>query len=297
MVQAIACPDETAVLDFIEGRFTAVARAAFLQHVDGCAACMDVLSAVVKTTSGQPDAPPRGACSEWLPPAQIDEYQVGAPLGRGAVGQVFRGIDTRLARAVAIKFLAHDPGPQARDRFEREARAVARLSHPNVVAVYRVGEVDGRPYLVSELVDGRSLDCLPTPLPWREVLSIGLQVARGLRAAHAAGVLHRDIKPANIVRADDGSVKLLDFGLAKVLEEGEPGSDGRAHPAALRSLSLTATGALVGTPLYMPPEAWRGAPTDARADVFSLGAVLYELCSGRPPLRADARSAPAGGSA
>ena len=203
-----------------------------------------------------------------------------------------------------------------------EARAVARLQHPNVVAVYRVGSLDGHPYLVTELVRGSPLSQLKRPQPWREVLRLGVGLARGLAAAHRRGVLHRDLKPANAMLDEDGEVKLLDFGLAKLTAQGEgphavapavPPADelastdastetalpelsskdpsltltiagpGQAPMALDGDVALTRSGSVMGTPLYMAPEAWRGESATARTDVYALGAVLYELLTGVPP--------------
>lgn len=155
----------------------------------------------------------------FLPPAQFDEYAVVRRLGQGAMGQVYLCEDRGLARQVAVKFIRSLQGDsELRERFTNEARAIARISHPNVVAVYRLGEVHGYPYLVSEYVKGRTLSSLQLPLPWREVLRIGWKLAAGLAVAHKQRVLHRDIKPANIMLTDEGEVKLLDFGLAKLLD-------------------------------------------------------------------------------
>ncbi|HRI55451.1 MAG TPA: serine/threonine-protein kinase, partial [Pseudomonadota bacterium] len=177
----------------------------------------------------------------------------------------------------------------ARSRFLLEARAIARLQHPNVASVYRVGQIDGRPYLVCEYVRGASLDRLAKPVSWEQLLPLAIGLARGLDAAHRGGVLHRDLKPANAILAESGEVKLLDFGLAKLL----PHSTGAAAPAvpiisftdATETPQLQGSGVL-GTPLYMAPELWRGEPATPRADIYSLGALLYELATGQPPVPA-----------
>lgn len=319
---------------------------------------------------------------DWSPPAEFDEYRLIRSLGRGGMGQVYLAYDTVLARHVAVKFIATlNPGPSARRRFLVEARAAARLQHPNVVTIHRVGELEQQPYLVSEFVGGQPLDRLPRPMPWPRVLQIGVDLARGLAAAHRQGVLHRDIKPGNAILADDGRAKLLDFGLAKLLEElpddttrvdpprgtyeatppgetrireraaapitraeegdgpdpinnnvatqdpayapasshdtGEttvsPGmsptpaegaskSSGGSltpiddapmipleapkdvqEPVSAPALPATRVGAVLGTPYYIAPEIWRGQEATRSSDVYGLGAVLYELCAGRPP--------------
>lgn len=247
------------------------------------------------------------------------------------MGEVWLGHDTALDRAVAIKFILAASATEAlRRRFLVEARAVARLQHPNVVSVYRVGEVDGYPYLVSEFIAGADLHTLPRPVPWQRALSLGLDIARGLAAAHRRGVVHRDIKPANVLLSEDGEVKILDFGVAKLVapradevdEVDEPGFspfdalplvgalDRSEGPGAVTRLehpgeftddfdntgdaidsNVTHPGTIVGTPAYIAPEIWRGEPATPRADVYSLGALLYELCSGRLPH--EATSVPA----
>ncbi len=209
----------------------------------------------------------------WTPPIEFDEFRLERFIGRGGMGVVYLAHDTSLGRPVAVKFIASkQPGPLARAYFETEARAIARLQHPNVVSVFRVGAVDGHPYIVSEYVVGRSLAELPRPLPWRRVLTLGLGLARGLAAAHRRGVLHRDIKPSNALVTEDGEVKLLDFGLAERFDSMESPRPPDAPP-------------LVGTPRYMAPESLRGQPGTPQSDVYSLGVTLYELCKGSLPPR------------
>src|SRR3954471_7666916 len=156
--------------------------------------------------------------STWSPPDQFDEFRLVRSLGGGAMGQVYLAHDTLLDRPVAVKFMYAAADPAARARVIEEARAIARLQHPNVVAIYRAAEVAGHPYLVSEYVRGRPLDQLERPAPSNQVLEIALDLARGLAAAHRRGVLHRDVKPAHPILAGDGRAKLLDFGLARVLD-------------------------------------------------------------------------------
>src|SRR5689334_3500436 len=147
----------------------------------------------------------------WSPPESFEEYRLVQPLGSGAMGQVYLAHDSLLDRPVAVKFPRAATDRETRDRFISEARAIARLQHPNVVAVYRVAEVASHPYLVSEYVRGKTLDRLERPMPWRKVHAIAVDLARGLSAAHRCGVLHRDVKPANAMITDDGQAKLLDF--------------------------------------------------------------------------------------
>ncbi|HEX7841649.1 MAG TPA: serine/threonine-protein kinase, partial [Kofleriaceae bacterium] len=161
----------------------------------------------------------------WVPPESFDEYRLVKALGRGSMGQVWLAHDTVLDRLVAVKFIAELPARDAaRQRFLTEARAAARVQHPNITAVYRVGEIGPRPYLISEYVRGGSLDQLARPVAWPRLLEIAIGLARGLAAAHRQGVLHRDLKPANAILSETGEVKLLDFGLAKLLPHVAPPS-------------------------------------------------------------------------
>jgi eukaryotic-like serine/threonine-protein kinase len=209
--------------------------------------------------------------ASFEPPEEFDDYVIVRPLGHGAMGHVYLAQDSVLARAIAIKFIGVDPDPAARQRFLMEARAAARIQHPNVVSIYRVGELGDRPYIVSELVRGTALSDVVRPLTWPRVLEIAIDLARGLAAAHRNGVVHCDIKPGNVMVTEDGLAKLVDFGLARVIrDDNEVG------------------GSAVGTPDYMPPEVWSGSPPTRRSDVYSLGAVVYELLAGTPPFAAIA---------
>lgn len=317
---------------------------------------------------------------EFLPPEHFDEFRLVRKLGEGAMGQVFLCTDQTLHRSVAVKFLKVASTSRIdRERCLTEARAIARLTHANVVTIYRVGETQGVPYIASEFIEGTSLDLVPMPLPFERVLPIAVSLARGLAVAHERGVLHRDIKPANIMITKNSEVKLLDFGVAKLLEEPQPSEANSAAPDALaeshhkvdggmvageaeeresarsRSIGNAATnpeqrpqpeprrvrpvqsspvsatlastspvkprdrtsdprtsvldvgsastnpapsdgGGIilqessrarsnyrVGTPLYMSPETWLGETISPRADIYSLGAVLFELSAGFPP--------------
>ena len=261
------------------------------------------------------------------------------------MGQVYLGHDTLLDRPVAIKFVrAPLPDAQLREQFFTEARAAARLQHPNVLSVHRIGEIDGHLFIVSEYIRGQSLDRLPKPLPWQRALELGVALSRALAAAHRRGILHRDIKPANAIIDADGQVKLLDFGLAKFIDvaavsaastdsvepvvlsvdaaartlnaahalaitqdltpEGTPvvpaapsvpvlvlvharrweGAPVQPHLRLVETpVSPPSGGGIKGTPHYMAPEIWRGEAAGQRSDVYSMGALLYELCTGDPP--------------
>ncbi|HEU4732591.1 MAG TPA: serine/threonine-protein kinase, partial [Kofleriaceae bacterium] len=229
--------------------------------------------------------------SGWTPPDEFDEFRIVRLLGAGAMGDVYLAHDLLLDRPVAVKFVRGPGSPEARARILEEARAIARLQHPNVVAVHRVADLAGHPYLVSEYVRGRTLFELPRPMPWRHVLDIALDLTRGLAAAHRRGVLHRDVKPANAILTEEGRAKLLDFGLATIMDGSSPEdlatAPVRATPAA-GEIEQTRPGAeaeLVGTPIYMAPEIWRGEPATRRSDLYSLGILLYELLAGKAPHR------------
>jgi Tol biopolymer transport system component len=218
------------------------------------------------------------------PGAQLGAYRVEALIGAGGMGNVYRATDTRLGRTVALKLLPPTllVDAEHKRRLLQEAKAASALNHPNIVTLYDIGEDRGTDFLVLEYVPGRPLNELITQggLAISDVLRYGAQIAAALAAAHAAGIIHRDIKPANIVVTPESQVKVLDFGVAKLLEPmGENTvSETRARPAH------TADGAVVGTVSYMSPEQTRGASVDARSDLFSLGLVLYEMATGRLPI-------------
>ncbi|MCC6555607.1 MAG: serine/threonine protein kinase, partial [Polyangiaceae bacterium] len=206
----------------------------------------------------------------WSPPSTFDEYRLLRLLGRGGMGEVYLAQDLLLERLVAVKLISDlHPEAEAREQFLVEARAAARLQHPNVVTIHRVGELDGRPFLISEFVRGKSLDKLDTPVPWRRALELGIGLSRGLAAAHRRGVLHRDIKPGNAILADDGEIKLLDFGLAKLVDL--PGAPARAPAWARSGVERRSSPDAVTAAVQVlrdadPPSAARPvAPTPARA--------------------------------
>lgn len=219
----------------------------------------------------------------------LGPYEILEPLGAGGMGEVYRARDTRLGREVAVKILPAEfaDDPDRLRRFEQEARAVAALNHPNILAVYDAGTCDGAPYLVLELLEGETLkERLDRgPMPVRKALEMMAQAARGVAAAHGKGIIHRDLKPANIFLTNDSRVKVLDFGLAK-LSAGSPHSD-ETQVTELTRDTATAIGVVLGTVGYMSPEQVRGKPADARSDIFALGTILYEMLSGRRVFQKD----------
>ena len=200
------------------------------------------------------------------------------------MGEVYRARDTRLGRDVALKVLAeaHSADPERLRRFEQEARASAALSHPNILAVYDVGTHDGSPYIVSELLEGQTLRerFRSGGLTARRALEIAIALSRGLAAAHERGIVHRDLKPENVLLTRDDHVKIVDFGLAKLLRPSLAEHEVSGAPTATQE---TAAGVVLGTAAYMSPEQVRGQATDASSDIFSLGVMLYEMLAGRRP--------------
>jgi WD40 repeat protein len=318
MSQVSTCPDTTQLKDLLDGNLPDQQQLELNSHLENCPACqqnLESLAAGKETWSGaaeklsdsaetpeaglrrvieaskkdaqsatEAEAPVADVPLDFLDPPQdpghlgrLGHYEVLEVIGRGGMGIVLKAFDASLHRVVAIKVLAPQLATTAaaRSRFEREGKAAAAVGHEHVVAIYGVDEVRGLPYLVMEYIAGVSLQerlDRSGPLELKEVLRIGMQTAHGLAAAHAQGLVHRDIKPANILLHNGvARVKITDFGLARAVDDA----------------TLTQSGYVAGTPQYMSPEQARGDAIDLRTDLFSLGSVLYAMCTGRPPFRAS----------
>src|ERR1700680_2098555 len=218
---------------------------------------------------------------------KLGSYEIVSSLGAGGMGEVYRARDESLSREVAIKVLPKElaSDPDRLRRFEQEARAAAALNHPNILAVYGFNTTeDHAPYLIAELLQGQTLRerLQQGEIPVRKGVEFALQTARGLAAAHARGIVHRDLKPENLFLTRDGVVKILDFGLAKLTGPVATGPQG-----SVATVSVTEPGVVLGTVGYMSPEQVRGQAIDHRTDIFSLGAVLYEMASGARAFRGD----------
>ncbi|HLU65237.1 MAG TPA: protein kinase, partial [Kofleriaceae bacterium] len=302
------CPAEDALLSFVDGRGSAEDRARVEQHMDECDDCRAAISALaaaspppVDAISSAPtlpdtgDPPPAATGGGTLSPGtRLGRYVITALEGKGGMGEVYAAEDPALGRRVAIKVLRRDlssgSAGSLEERLAREAQAMARLNHPAVVTVYDVGELDGRIFIAMEYVAGQTLAgwLAAEERPWRQVLARFIAAGRGLAAAHAAGLVHRDFKPENVLLGEDGRPRVADFGVARplgVIEAAAPAGSPGTSP--LLASSLTATGAVIGTPIYMAPEQLRGEPATPASDQFSFCASLYVGLHGARPFSGD----------
>jgi serine/threonine protein kinase/Tfp pilus assembly protein PilF len=289
------CIAEGSVLAFLSGTLAADDREQVERHIGTCAPCADLVTwaaADQADTTGVSGKVGRPFVGELQPGARVGRYQILGALGRGGMGEVYAAYHPDLDRKIALKVVQGFGGDsgQRRARLLREARAIARLSHPNVVAVHDAGTFGDRVFIAMELIDGQTIDqwLRVEQRTWQTILGVFIAAARGLAAAHAAGVIHRDFKPQNVMIAKDGSVRVMDFGLARLdHDDARESLESAADHAPVALASVTKTGALLGTPAYMSPEQFRRAPVDARSDQFSFCVALHEALLGSRPAAAS----------
>ncbi|HET6284532.1 MAG TPA: serine/threonine-protein kinase [Polyangia bacterium] len=301
------CIDENAVLGFLEGALSSTAQDRIQAHLSVCRACLALITAAARSNPARSItvASDYGAQVEAALPSRgssVGRYAILNLVGQGGMGEVYAAYDPELDRRVALKLLTEERSAGVRAevaqaRLLREAKAIARLSHPNVVVVHDAGTIDGRVFIAMEFLRGRTLKAWldSQPRTWSEIRTVFIAAGRGLMAAHAAGLVHRDVKPQNVMVDDDGTVRVTDFGLASEdLAPGIAAQEGAAHATA-NSVDaptpapphLTRTGAVMGTPLYMAPEQFCGEKTDPRTDQFSFCVMLYEALYGERPFPSD----------
>jgi len=288
----VGCLEESTVIAFLGGRLRRDERSNVESHVATCSACADLVTwaaADQASVTRLPGHEGRPFLGELQPGGRIGRYQILGALGRGGMGEVYAAYHPDLDRRIAVKVVQGSGGTadDRRGRLLREARAIARLSHPNVVVVHDAGTFGDRVFIAMELIDGWTIDqwLRAEPRSWQQILDVFIAAGRGLAAAHAAGVIHRDFKPQNVMIAKDGAVRVTDFGLARLQEE--DGRDRRTVHDDDSTVSLgpaTKTGALMGTPAYMSPEQARREAIDARSDQFSFCVALHEALLGKRPV-------------
>ena len=291
------CLDESTVLAFLGGTLLPAARSVVEAHVAACTACADLITWAgadqESSTMRLPGHEGRPFVGQLHPGARVGRYQILGAVGRGGMGEVYAAYHPDLRsphRLKVVQGFGGDTG-ERRARLLREARAIARLSHPNVVTVHDAGTFGDRVFIAMELVDGRTIDqwLRAERRTWQEILDVFIAAGRGLAAAHAADVIHRDFKPQNVMIAKTGSVHVMDFGLARVaLEPASDAPTASEDEPTQRIGTLTKTGAAVGTPAYMSPEQFRREQADARSDQFSFCVALYEALFGTRPAAAHA---------
>ena len=275
-----ACLSENEVLSLLRG--TLAASGSVQEHIDTCEACQDLFACIASLGSG---ARPKSAPTERPAGSKVGRYRIVRSIGAGAMGIVYLAEDPDLGRRVALKMLRQQEG---QERLTREAQALARVAHPNVIVVYEVGTFEGQVTMAMEFVEGESLTSWLSHAPRAvaDILATFEQAGRGLAVAHAAGLVHRDFKPDNVLVGRDGRVRVVDFGLARQLAAPHPQAfTGEEGDDAFRT--LTRTGAFMGTPAYMAPEQYEGAPADERSDQFSFAVSLYEALYEKRPFQAE----------
>ena len=275
-----ACLDENAVAELLSGSMTDAQRARVEAHLDGCDPCRSLVVDLASLGDHPEEPQPQPQ------PNRVDHFELGELIGRGGMGDVYAAVDTKLGRKVALKMVRPQllTSDEAIARFQREAQATAKFSHPNIVTIHFVGEHDGRPYVALEFLEGETLrDRLDSgPVAVDEARRIALAVTEALREAHKHGVLHRDLKPDNIHLDRDGRVRVLDFGLAKMVASDEPTFD-RLELPERGDVFETRASSTAGTPTCMAPEQWRREPGTEATDVWALGVVLFRLLTGERP--------------
>jgi tetratricopeptide (TPR) repeat protein len=309
---SLSCPDESTLLAFLDGRLSQSALASVDAHLVACAACRDLVAAVAPVVLAEGSriavpahvvaltAEPPGPSAPLARGATVGRYVILDLVGRGGMGDVYAAYDPELDRRIALKLLHGGAGGEERARSQarllKEAKAIARLSHPSIVVVHDAGTIGDRVFIAMEFVEGRTLAAWlgGKPRPWAEIRALFLAAGRGLAAAHAARIVHRDFKPQNVMVTPDGSVRVMDFGLASEStgEGGEPepapaGAPEHADFSRAAPLALTRTGALLGTPAYMAPEQFLGQRADERTDQFAFCVSLYEALHGERPFPGD----------